>query len=192
MSGTAENRVGRNAKSGHRDCAHDGYPCAEGLSVGPVVLEPPESETLPERRVYAFHRPEAVTTVQVSLGSASSPALMCDLILSSVFERHPRLRAAIVEFELAWAQFVDRALKNQNVSNVHREVKSCFSAIAGMSQAGATTSPKTVWSRARYCATRSSSIANATAASLRSKTAAVIGTRRCHAAASRTTICAAC
>ena len=28
---------------------------------------------------------------------------MCDLIFSGVFERHPRLRVAIVEFELAWA-----------------------------------------------------------------------------------------
>jgi hypothetical protein len=28
---------------------------------------------------------------------------MCDLIFSDVFERHPRLRVAIVEFELAWA-----------------------------------------------------------------------------------------
>jgi predicted TIM-barrel fold metal-dependent hydrolase len=32
------------------------------------------------------------------------PALsMCDMIFSGVFERHPRLRVAIVEFELAWA-----------------------------------------------------------------------------------------
>jgi predicted TIM-barrel fold metal-dependent hydrolase len=32
------------------------------------------------------------------------PALsLCDLIFSGVFERHPRLRVAIVEFELAWA-----------------------------------------------------------------------------------------
>jgi hypothetical protein len=32
------------------------------------------------------------------------PALsMCDLIFSGVFERHPRLRLAIVEFKLAWA-----------------------------------------------------------------------------------------
>ena len=32
------------------------------------------------------------------------PALsMCDLIFSGVFERHPRLTLAIVEFELAWA-----------------------------------------------------------------------------------------
>ena len=28
---------------------------------------------------------------------------MCDLIFSGVFERHPRLTLAIVEFELAWA-----------------------------------------------------------------------------------------
>jgi predicted TIM-barrel fold metal-dependent hydrolase len=35
---------------------------------------------------------------------AFCPALsMCDLIFSGVFERHPRLRVAIVEFELAWA-----------------------------------------------------------------------------------------
>ena len=32
------------------------------------------------------------------------PALsMCDLIFSGVFERHPRLTLAVVEFELAWA-----------------------------------------------------------------------------------------
>jgi len=32
------------------------------------------------------------------------PALsMCDLIFSGVFERHPRLTLAIVEFELSWA-----------------------------------------------------------------------------------------
>jgi hypothetical protein len=35
---------------------------------------------------------------------AFHPALsMCDLIFSGVFERHPRLTLAIVEFELAWA-----------------------------------------------------------------------------------------
>jgi predicted TIM-barrel fold metal-dependent hydrolase len=35
---------------------------------------------------------------------AFNPALsMCDLIFSGVFERHPRLRVAIVEFELARA-----------------------------------------------------------------------------------------
>ena len=31
------------------------------------------------------------------------PNSLCDLIFSSVFERHPRPRVAIVEFELAWA-----------------------------------------------------------------------------------------
>jgi predicted TIM-barrel fold metal-dependent hydrolase len=32
------------------------------------------------------------------------PALsLCDMIFSGVFERHPRLTLAIVEFELAWA-----------------------------------------------------------------------------------------
>jgi uncharacterized protein len=31
------------------------------------------------------------------------PLSPCDLIFSGVFERHPRLRVAIVEFELAWA-----------------------------------------------------------------------------------------
>jgi predicted TIM-barrel fold metal-dependent hydrolase len=32
------------------------------------------------------------------------PALsMCDMIFSGVFERHPRLTLAIVEFELSWA-----------------------------------------------------------------------------------------
>jgi hypothetical protein len=31
---------------------------------------------------------------------------MCDMIFSGVFERHPRLMLAIVEFELAWAPHV--------------------------------------------------------------------------------------
>lgn len=35
------------------------------------------------------------------------PALsMCDMIFSGVFERHPRLTLAIVEFELSWAPYV--------------------------------------------------------------------------------------
>jgi len=35
------------------------------------------------------------------------PAIsMCDMIFSGVFERHPRLKLAIVEFELAWAPHV--------------------------------------------------------------------------------------
>jgi hypothetical protein len=35
---------------------------------------------------------------------AFHPALsLCDMIFSGVFERHPCLRVAIVEFELAWA-----------------------------------------------------------------------------------------
>jgi predicted TIM-barrel fold metal-dependent hydrolase len=35
------------------------------------------------------------------------PAIsMCDMIFSGVFERHPGLRVAIVEFELAWAPHV--------------------------------------------------------------------------------------
>jgi hypothetical protein len=33
----------------------------------------------------------------------STPNSLGDLIFSGVFERHPRLRVAIVEFELAWA-----------------------------------------------------------------------------------------
>jgi predicted TIM-barrel fold metal-dependent hydrolase len=39
------------------------------------------------------------------------PALsMCDLIFSGVFERHPRLTLAIVEFELAWVPHVLSAM----------------------------------------------------------------------------------
>ena len=35
------------------------------------------------------------------------PALsLCDLIFSGVFERHPRLTLAIVEFKLAWAPYL--------------------------------------------------------------------------------------
>jgi predicted TIM-barrel fold metal-dependent hydrolase len=51
---------------------------------------------------------------EVTLRDASSratkafyPALsMCDLVFSGVFERHPRLTLAIVEFELAWVPHV--------------------------------------------------------------------------------------
>ena len=39
------------------------------------------------------------------------PALsLCDMIFSGVFERHPRLTLAIVEFELAWAPYVLSAM----------------------------------------------------------------------------------
>jgi len=42
---------------------------------------------------------------------AFSPAIsMCDMIFSGVFERHPRLTLAIVEFELAWAPHVLAAM----------------------------------------------------------------------------------
>lgn len=40
------------------------------------------------------------------------PAMsMCDMIFSGVFERHPRLTLAIVEFELAWAPHVLAAME---------------------------------------------------------------------------------
>jgi hypothetical protein len=40
--------------------------------------------------------------------SHSTVATMCDLIFPGVFERHPRLTLAIVEFELAWAPYAMR------------------------------------------------------------------------------------
>jgi predicted TIM-barrel fold metal-dependent hydrolase len=35
---------------------------------------------------------------------------MCDMIFSGVFERHPRLTLAIVEFELSWVPYVLSAM----------------------------------------------------------------------------------
>jgi predicted TIM-barrel fold metal-dependent hydrolase len=47
---------------------------------------------------------ETVRDASSRATKAFYPALsMCDLIFSGVFERHPRLTLAIVEFELAWA-----------------------------------------------------------------------------------------
>jgi predicted TIM-barrel fold metal-dependent hydrolase len=43
---------------------------------------------------------DASSRATKAFGPATS---MCDLIFSGVFERHPRLTVAIVEFELAWA-----------------------------------------------------------------------------------------
>ena len=53
------------------------------------------------------------------------PALsMCDLIFSGVFERHPRLTLAIVEFELAWAPHVlstmDYTYRERHEEAIHR------------------------------------------------------------------------
>ena len=49
-------------------------------------------------------RPRNAARRQQPATKAFYPALsMCDLIFSGVFERHPRLTLAIVEFELAWA-----------------------------------------------------------------------------------------
>jgi predicted TIM-barrel fold metal-dependent hydrolase len=53
------------------------------------------------------------------------PALsMCDMIFSGVFERHPRLTLAIVEFELAWAPHVlaamDYTYRERHEEAIHR------------------------------------------------------------------------
>src|SRR5207253_7894934 len=56
---------------------------------------------------------------------ASYPALsLCDLIFSGVFERHPRLTLAIVEFELAWAPHLlstmDYTYRERHGEAIHR------------------------------------------------------------------------
>ena len=53
------------------------------------------------------------------------PALsMCDMIFSGVFERHPKLRLAIVEFELAWVPYVlssmDYTYRERNEEALYR------------------------------------------------------------------------
>ncbi len=53
------------------------------------------------------------------------PAIsMCDMIFSGVFERHPDLRLAIVEFELAWAPYVlvnmDYTYRERNEEALYR------------------------------------------------------------------------
>ena len=48
--------------------------------------------------------PTSVRTASDRVNKVFLPATsMCDMIFSGVFERYPRLRAAIVEFELSWA-----------------------------------------------------------------------------------------
>jgi predicted TIM-barrel fold metal-dependent hydrolase len=53
------------------------------------------------------------------------PALsMCDMIFSGVFERHPRLTVAIVEFELSWAPHIlasmDYTYRERHEEAIHR------------------------------------------------------------------------
>ena len=53
------------------------------------------------------------------------PAMsMCDMILSGVFERHPRLTLAIVEFELSWAPNIltamDYTYRERHEEAIHR------------------------------------------------------------------------
>jgi predicted TIM-barrel fold metal-dependent hydrolase len=60
------------------------------------------------------------------------PALsMCDLIFSGVFERHPRLTLAIVEFELAWAPHLlstmDYTCRERHGEAIYR-FKRCYGA----------------------------------------------------------------
>lgn len=49
---------------------------------------------------------------------------MCDMIFSGVFERHPRLKLAVVEFELAWAPHVlsamDYTYRERHEEALHR------------------------------------------------------------------------
>ncbi len=53
------------------------------------------------------NRAAGPTSVRTASGRATKVFLpatsLCDMIFSGVFERYPRLKAAIVEFELAWA-----------------------------------------------------------------------------------------
>jgi hypothetical protein len=76
---------------------------------------PAEALDMPQSLHTATRRQGKIRGVgEKTLSDASSratkafyPALsMCDLIFSGVFERHPRLALAIVEFELAWAPYL--------------------------------------------------------------------------------------
>ena len=58
------------------------------------------------------------------------PALsMCDMIFSGVFERHPRLTLAIVEFELSWAPHL---LDTMNYTYRERHEEAIYRFKAGM------------------------------------------------------------
>ena len=51
--------------------------------------------------------PRTVRDASRRATKAFLPAIsLCDMIFSGVFERHPRLKVAIVEFELAWVPYV--------------------------------------------------------------------------------------
>jgi len=49
---------------------------------------------------------------------------MCDLIFPGVFERHPRLTLALVEFELAWVpnvlSFMDYTYRERHGEGIYR------------------------------------------------------------------------
>jgi predicted TIM-barrel fold metal-dependent hydrolase len=59
---------------------------------------------------------------------------MCDMIFSGVFERHPRLTLAIVEFELAWAPHLlstmDYTYRERHGEAIYRFKTACFRAIS--------------------------------------------------------------
>jgi predicted TIM-barrel fold metal-dependent hydrolase len=72
----------------------------------PAALDLPLSLHTATRRQGKIRRagPGTLRDASSRATKAFYPALsMCDLIFSGVFERHPRLTLAIVEFELAWA-----------------------------------------------------------------------------------------
>ncbi len=55
-------------------------------------------------RTEPAHRDKTLRDASGRATKGFYPALsLCDLIVAGVFERHPRLTLAIVEFELAWA-----------------------------------------------------------------------------------------
>ena len=88
---------------GHRRCDRSEY---EPFWAAAEALEVPLSLHTATRRQGRIRGAGDKTLRNASSRATKAfyPALsMCDLIFSGVFERHPRLRVAIVEFELAWA-----------------------------------------------------------------------------------------
>ena len=78
----------------------------ESFWAAAAALDMPLSLHIATRRHGKIHGagPGTLRDASSRATKALYPALsLCDLIFSGVFERHPRLTLAIVEFELAWA-----------------------------------------------------------------------------------------
>ena len=72
-------------------------------------------------------RSEIPNSVRVASGRATKvfypAASMCDMIFSGVFERYPKLKLAIVEFELSWAPYL---LTSMDYTYVERQEEASY------------------------------------------------------------------